>query len=134
MAPSARTEYPEPESTIQNGGSVAKQGLSGTVQALDLKSPEVMSVKEVPRSVPYEILEEPSRIGRRLKVVTIGAGASALNFAHDMTTSKLGIELVCYEKNPEIGGTWFENRYPGCACDIPSVNYQFSWAPRVWSK
>ena len=27
-----------------------------------------------------------------------------------------------------------ENRYPGCACDIPSVNYQFSWKIKLWSK
>lgn len=38
-------------------------------------------------------------------------------------------EIVVYEKNPTVGGTWFENRYPGCKCDIPSHNYQFSWRP-----
>ncbi|TIA64505.1 steroid monooxygenase [Aureobasidium pullulans] len=80
----------------------------------------------------YEILEIPSRSKRPLKVITIGAGISAINFAHEVSTSDLDIELICYEKNPEIGGTWFENRYPGCACDIPSVNYQYSWAPAVW--
>lgn len=80
----------------------------------------------------YEILDQPSRSTRRLRVVTIGAGASAINFAHDVDTSSLDIDLTCYDKNPEIGGTWYENRYPGCACDIPSVNYQLSWAPGVW--
>ncbi|THX76756.1 steroid monooxygenase [Aureobasidium pullulans] len=80
----------------------------------------------------YEVLEIPSRSNRLLKVIAIGAGASALNFAHEVATSDLDLELVCYEKNPEIGGTWYENRYPGCACDIPSVNYQYSWAPAVW--
>lgn len=80
----------------------------------------------------HEILEIPSRSKRPLKVITIGAGISAINFAHEVSTSDLDIELICYEKNPEIGGTWFENRYPGCACDIPSVNYQYSWAPAVW--
>ena len=40
------------------------------------------------------------------------------------------IELVVYEKNGDLGGTWLENRYPGCACDIPSVSYQFTWAPK----
>lgn len=78
---------------------------------------------------PYTVLEEPNRVGKKIKVITIGAGASALNFAHDIDTNSLNIELTMYEKNPEIGGTWFENRYPGCACDIPSVVYQLSWAP-----
>ena len=44
-----------------------------------------------------------------------------------------GLEMVCYEKNRDVGGTWLENRYPGCACDIPSVNYQFSWKIKLWS-
>jgi cation diffusion facilitator CzcD-associated flavoprotein CzcO len=72
------------------------------------------------------------------------------------------IDLQIYEKNPEAGGTWFENRYPGydpcpttpakselqrdeknrspltelrCACDVPSHSYQYSWAPNPsWSK
>jgi cation diffusion facilitator CzcD-associated flavoprotein CzcO len=43
------------------------------------------------------------------------------------------LEMVCYEKNHDIGGTWLENRYPGCACDIPSVNYQFTWKIKMWS-
>ncbi|TDZ35544.1 FAD-binding monooxygenase moxY [Colletotrichum trifolii] len=78
----------------------------------------------------YRILDKPSRSGRKLRIVCLGGGASALNLAHEMDTCKtLDLELVCYEKNPSIGGTWYENRYPGCGCDIPSVNYQFSWAP-----
>ncbi|KAF6833534.1 flavin-binding monooxygenase [Colletotrichum musicola] len=78
----------------------------------------------------YQILEKPSRSGRKLRIVCLGGGASALNLAHEVDSCKtLDLELVCYEKNPSIGGTWYENRYPGCGCDIPSVNYQFSWAP-----
>jgi len=43
-------------------------------------------------------------------------------------------EHVVYEKNADIGGTWYENHYPGCKCDIPSHNYQFSWKPNPgWS-
>ncbi|KAB5551062.1 hypothetical protein GE09DRAFT_1124767 [Coniochaeta sp. 2T2.1] len=38
------------------------------------------------------------------------------------------------EKNPDIAGTWFENRYPSCACDVPSHTYTFSWEPKSdWS-
>ncbi|KAJ4247535.1 hypothetical protein NW762_013215 [Fusarium torreyae] len=77
----------------------------------------------------YQILEKPSRAGRKLRIICLGGGASALNLAHEIDTSPLDLELVCYEKNPSIGGTWYENRYPGCGCDIPSINYQFSWAP-----
>lgn len=61
---------------------------------------------------PYTILEQPSWTVRPLKVIVIGAGASAINFAHEVGMSGLEIELVCYDKNPSIGGTWYENRYP----------------------
>jgi cation diffusion facilitator CzcD-associated flavoprotein CzcO len=48
------------------------------------------------------------------------------------------VEHVIYEKNPDIGGTWLENRYPGCACDIPSHAYTYNFAlnpdwPRFFS-
>jgi len=100
----------------------------------EMKSDILGSAKKVNEETPYTILEEPNRVGRPVRVITIGAGASALNFAHDIDTSPLEIQLVMYEKNPELGGTWFENKYPGCACDIPSVNYQLSWAPSAhWS-
>ena len=36
-----------------------------------------------------------------------------------------------YEKNSGVGGTWFENRYPGCACDVPSHNYVYSFEPKA---
>lgn len=42
--------------------------------------------------------------------------------------------LVVYEKNTDVSGTWFENRYPGCACDVPSHNYTWSFEPKLdWS-
>ncbi|KAF2852465.1 FAD/NAD(P)-binding domain-containing protein [Plenodomus tracheiphilus IPT5] len=42
--------------------------------------------------------------------------------------------LQVYEKNSEVSGTWFENRYPGCACDVPAHNYPWSFEPRPdWS-
>ncbi|CAG9948957.1 unnamed protein product [Clonostachys rosea f. rosea IK726] len=45
------------------------------------------------------------------------------------------VDFQILEKSPELGGTWYENRYPGCACDVPSHCYQFSFAPNPdWSK
>ena len=43
--------------------------------------------------------------------------------------------FVILERAPGIGGTWRDNEYPGCACDIPSVLYSFSFAPKAnWSR
>ena len=58
---------------------------------------------------------------RKLKVVVIGAGVSGLNFFKRAEEQGENLEIVCYEKNSDIGGTWLENRYPGCACKLPSA-------------
>ena len=50
---------------------------------------------------------------RKLKVVCIGAGASGLMVAYKLQKHFSDFELAIYEKNPDISGTWFENRYPG---------------------
>ncbi|KAL1646589.1 hypothetical protein SLS58_003175 [Diplodia intermedia] len=81
----------------------------------------------------YRILEQPMGAKRRVKVILMGAGASSLNFFKKAEEELENVDLVCYEKNHDIGGTWLVNRYPGCACDIPSVNYQFTWKIKQWS-
>src|SRR5262249_57610128 len=43
--------------------------------------------------------------------------------------------FVILERADTIGGTWRDNTYPGCACDIPSHLYSFSFAPKAdWSR
>ncbi|KAL2419678.1 FAD-binding monooxygenase tazF [Exophiala dermatitidis] len=82
----------------------------------------------------YEVTEKPLGEPRKLRVITIGAGASGLNMARQIESHMKNVEHIIYEKNEDVGGTWFENRYPGCACDIPSHNYQFTWEPNPdWS-
>lgn len=67
----------------------------------------------------YGVLEKPSRSGRKLRIICLGAGASALNLAHEVDTSPLDLDLVCYEKNPSVGGTWYENKYLAVAVISP---------------
>ncbi|KIM98172.1 hypothetical protein OIDMADRAFT_129122 [Oidiodendron maius Zn] len=82
----------------------------------------------------YAVKEQPLGTLRRVRIVTIGAGMSGINIIRTLRLNTSNFEHVVYEKNEEIGGTWFENRYPGCACDIPSHNYQFSHTPNPeWS-
>ncbi|KAH7140399.1 hypothetical protein B0J13DRAFT_637933 [Dactylonectria estremocensis] len=83
----------------------------------------------VPSDQTYEVNEEPIGTARKIRIITIGAGASGLNVVRTLRKRLTNYEHVVYEKNPEVGGTWYENRYPGCKCDIPSHNYQFSWKP-----
>ena len=74
---------------------------------------------------------------RKLRVVTIGAGISAMGLAykfhHEHKMDDL-LEHTVYEANDEIGGTWFVNRYPGVACDVPAHIYSFPFEPNPdWS-
>ncbi|RVX75122.1 hypothetical protein B0A52_01399 [Exophiala mesophila] len=75
---------------------------------------------------------------RKLKIVTVGAGFSALIFAHklqhehsefqDLVTHKI------FESRNDIGGTWLVNRYPGVQCDVPAHVYAFPFDPNPdWS-
>ncbi|KAK1659954.1 hypothetical protein BDP55DRAFT_732822 [Colletotrichum godetiae] len=73
---------------------------------------------------------------QRLRVTIIGAGVSGISMAYKLQKHlKDYVEIQILEKSPELGGTWFENKYPGCACDVPSHCYQFSFAPNPdWSR
>ncbi|OQE02194.1 hypothetical protein PENVUL_c040G06973 [Penicillium vulpinum] len=84
---------------------------------------------------PYAVLDQPLGTKRHVRIICIGAGASGINMAYQTKNFLQDVDLVIYEKNPQIGGTWYENRYPGCKCDIPSHNYQFTWEPNPnWSQ
>ncbi|KAK5086640.1 hypothetical protein LTR05_003808 [Lithohypha guttulata] len=76
-------------------------------------------------------IDEP----RPLKVIYIGAGVSGITAAIVFPRYVPNIELIIYEKNADVGGTWFENRYPGCACDIPAHSYQLSFESKIdWTQ
>lgn len=68
-----------------------------------------------------------------LDAVIIGSGFSGLGMA--IALERAGKRYVVLEKAQSVGGTWRENRYPGCACDVPSHLYSFSFAPNPnWSR
>lgn len=46
----------------------------------------------------------------KLKIIHVGAGASGLLFTHKAKRWLKNYELICYEKNDNVGGTWYENR------------------------
>ncbi|MFK7965856.1 MAG: flavin-containing monooxygenase [Burkholderiaceae bacterium] len=68
------------------------------------------------------------------RVVIIGAGMSGLCMA--MCLRRQGInDFLILEKSADVGGTWYENRYPGAQCDVQSHLYTFSFAPNPeWSR
>jgi cation diffusion facilitator CzcD-associated flavoprotein CzcO len=66
-------------------------------------------------------------VSSRYGVIIVGAGFAGLGMAAALR--RAGREdFVVLEKAAELGGTWRDNTYPGCACDIPSHLYSFSFA------
>ncbi|KAE9367648.1 FAD/NAD(P)-binding domain-containing protein [Stipitochalara longipes BDJ] len=87
-----------------------------------------------PTNTAYTVLEQSLGTARHVRIITIGAGASGINTIRTLRTFLTNYTHIVYEKNPKVGGTWYENRYPGCKCDIPAHNYQYSWKPNPeWS-
>jgi len=67
-------------------------------------------------------------------VLIIGGGFSGLCMGIKLLEAGMNSFLII-EKSADIGGTWWDNRYPGCACDIPSHLYSFSFAPSAeWTR
>ncbi len=62
-------------------------------------------------------------------VVVIGAGMSGLAAAHRL--AQADVPFVVFEKNPEVGGTWKDNVYPGCRLDTNNFAYSYSFAQKT---
>jgi len=62
----------------------------------------------------------------KTRVAIIGAGLGGL--CAGIKLKEAGIEdFLIFERNPKVGGTWYENKYPGCCCDTPVALYEFSF-------
>ena len=67
-------------------------------------------------------------------VLIVGAGASGLGAAIRLLQAGI-TDFAVLEKADELGGTWRDNTYPGCACDVPSALYSYSFAPNPsWTR
>jgi len=61
-----------------------------------------------------------------LDVCIIGAGFSGMYQLHKLRSSNVqNVKVI--EAGSGVGGTWYWNRYPGCRCDVPSVEYSYSF-------
>ncbi len=75
----------------------------------------------------------PKKSSHTPHVVIVGCGLSGIVMGD--TLNRLGISYLIIEKNDDVGGTWHENRYPGCGVDTPNHAYSFSFGtPYYWSR
>ena len=77
---------------------------------------------------------DPNASEISVEVLIIGAGFSGICMGIKLREAGANSFLII-EKSADIGGTWWDNRYPGCACDIPSHLYSFSFEPSTeWTR
>ena len=74
---------------------------------------------------------EPVDVPEDFEVLVVGAGVAGICAAINL--QRAGIPFTVIEKNTTVGGTWWENRYPGAGVDTPNHLYSFSFAPYDWS-
>jgi cation diffusion facilitator CzcD-associated flavoprotein CzcO len=69
----------------------------------------------------------PDATPRHVRVGIIGAGFAGLGMAIRLKQARVE-DFLIWERDGDLGGTWWANTYPGCQCDIPSHLYSFSFA------
>lgn len=62
-------------------------------------------------------------------VLVVGAGFAGIAAASRILADDPGADVLIIERAGDVGGTWRDNTYPGCACDVPTSLYSFSFAP-----
>jgi len=77
------------------------------------------------RPVPRKELPGRTQPPSGFKVMVIGGGMTGI--AAGVKLAEAGYDYQIIEKNPELGGTWWENRYPGVGVDTPSHFYSYSF-------
>ncbi len=78
-------------------------------------------------------LDMPEAVQQDFPVVVIGGGQSGVQAAFRL--QEAGIPYTVIEKNSSVGGTWYENHYPGCRVDVGNHFYCYSFEPNhEWSE
>lgn len=66
---------------------------------------------------------------RRFDVIVVGAGFAGMHMLWKLRQLKMSALVI--ERGGDVGGTWYWNRYPGCRCDVPSLDYSVPWDPEI---
>lgn len=79
-------------------------------------------------------MSTPTAAAEHFRIAIIGSGFSGLGMAINLK-QKGENSFVVFEKDQGVGGTWRVNSYPGCACDVQSHLYSFSFEPNPnWTR
>ena len=64
-----------------------------------------------------------AQTGANREVIVVGAGFGGIYAVHRFRNQ--GLDVLCLEAAPDVGGVWYHNAYPGARCDLLSVDYSF---------
>ncbi|KAL3489545.1 hypothetical protein BJX62DRAFT_238945 [Aspergillus germanicus] len=104
-------------------------------QGIPSESTPLAANGEVKHRPAFQLEEHPIDQVRPIKVGVIGAGLSGITAGVLLPAKLPGLDLRIYDKNADVGGTWFENTYPGVRCDIPAHVYQSNFEPNTrWTE
>tara|TARA_B100000073_G_scaffold261868_1_gene221552 strand:- start:271 stop:1884 length:1614 start_codon:yes stop_codon:yes gene_type:complete len=65
----------------------------------------------------------------KFDAIIVGAGFGGIYMLYSL--NKLGLNAIILEQGKGVGGTWYWNRYPGARCDIPSIEYSYSFSDEL---
>ncbi len=82
-----------------------------------------------PYGVP-ELQNVPAAARAKFKVLIVGSGMSGL--LAGIRLQEAGIPFEILERHANVGGTWYQNTYPGCRVDSPNHTYSYSFRPNDW--
>src|SRR5207244_820421 len=82
-------------------------------------------------NTPYRRAEVSARTSEPMKfdAIIVGAGVGGLYAIYRLR--KLGLKVRAFEAGGGVGGTWYWNRYPGCRCDVESLEYSYSFSDEL---
>ena len=70
-----------------------------------------------------------SQNDNQFDVVVVGAGFAGMYMLHRLRAT--GLKTIVLEAGSDVGGTWYWNRYPGARCDVPSMEYSYSFSSEL---
>ena len=79
-------------------------------------------------TVAEQAADDTTQKAVHTRALIIGTGFSGLGMG--IALQRQGVDFLILEKADDVGGTWRDNSYPGCACDVPSHLYSFSFEPK----
>lgn len=74
-------------------------------------------------------MQDQKLSGRRLDAVVVGAGFGGMYMTHLLVQK--GLSVQGFERGDDVGGTWYWNRYPGCRCDVESMEYSYKFSEEL---